>query len=99
MPPGADAVFHCAAMVSVRSRPTPALVDALAARVSDAAADVEYRSPRTKDQPTSVTDSLVAFRVASGTSCIEPVSGAGANPFAGCDAAAGPVAGGPPFTG
>ncbi|MEQ1502345.1 MAG: NAD-dependent epimerase/dehydratase family protein [Myxococcota bacterium] len=25
---GADAVFHCAAMVSVRSRPTPALVDA-----------------------------------------------------------------------
>jgi alkaline phosphatase D len=65
------------------------------------AANVEYRSPVTKDQPVSATEVLVRFRVASGSSRIEP-TGAGANPFDGCVAPAeqpGPVSGAPAFTG
>lgn len=69
--------------------------------LSDGAAEVEYRSPLTKDQPESATEVLVAFRVASGSSRIEPIAGSGANPFAGCEVPVdqGPVAAGPAFTG
>jgi alkaline phosphatase D len=65
--------------------------------LSDGQADVQYRSPITKDQPVSDTEVLVSFRVAAGSSRIEP-TGAGANPFAGC-AEPGPVTASPAFTG
>jgi hypothetical protein len=61
-------------------------------------AEVEYRSPQTKDQPSSPTELLVSFRVESGTSRIEP-AGAGANAFAGCGPVTGPVPAQPAFTG
>ncbi len=67
--------------------------------VDGSGADVAYRSPRTKDQPTSTSETLVAFRVEAGTSRIDHVSGAGFSADQGCDPAAGPVAGDPTFTG
>ena len=79
----------------------------VAVELADAGADVQYRSPLTKDQPTSPTEVLVSFHVDAGSSRIVP-SGPGANPFAGCGtvpaaeeppAPQGPVAAAPAFTG